>query len=275
MTDKQPDEALEKLNQGIQESRQAMQRQTMELAQEYFGDSVEGLKRQIKESRSTVERLPEQLPGGQEESFQMLFQELMTSYSKIENCLQEAEGEVASLDTESLRRQGEVEASEAALREAREHGVDLTQVEGSGEEGRVLVEDVKNAGPEASEAALREAEKRDIDLSEVEATGAGGRIIVSDVVEFAENRAASGAAQTPQAPQTVQATEDGSSKANQAKETANGQVEESSNEADWDASRVTSAARRKAEDLGVDLSGLEGSGADGLVTLKDVLGASR
>jgi pyruvate/2-oxoglutarate dehydrogenase complex dihydrolipoamide acyltransferase (E2) component len=133
MTDKQPDEALEKLNQGIQESRQAMQRQTMELAQEYFGDSVEGLKRQIKESRSTVERLPEQLPGGQEESFQMLFQELMNSYSKIENCLQEAEGEVASLDTESLRRQGEVEASEAALREAREHGVDLTQVEGSGE----------------------------------------------------------------------------------------------------------------------------------------------
>lgn len=251
MTDRQPDEALEKLNQGIQESRQTMQRQTMELAQEYFGDSVEELRWRIQESRSTIGRLPDQLPGGQEESFQMLFQELMNSYSKIENCLQQAENEVAGLDTESLRRQGEVEASEAALREAREFDVDLTQVEGSGEEGRVLVEDVKSAGPEASDAARREAEKRGIDLSGVEPSGSGGRIIVSDVVEVYESRASSGASETAQA--------------------TNGQVEEATRSA----SRITSAARRKAEDLGVDLTGLQGSGADGLVTLKDVMGAKQ
>lgn len=259
MTEGQTSEALDKLNQGIQESRQTMQRQTMELAQEYFGDSVEALRQQIKESRSTVEGLPNQLPGGQEEAFQMLFQELMNSYSKIENCLQEAEKEVAGLDTESLRRQGEVEASEAALREARERGVDLTQVEATGSGGRVVIEDVKSAEPEATEAARREAQERGIDLMQVEATGSGGRIIVSDVVDFVETKA----------------DESGASAANQPGETANGQVEQSANQAVQESARVSGAARRKAEDLGVDLSEITGSGADGLVTLKDVMGASR
>jgi predicted RNase H-like HicB family nuclease len=36
---------------------------------------------------------------------------------------------------------------------------------------------------------------------------------------------------------------------------------------------ATSAARRKAEELGVDLSQIEGTGAGGLITVRDVLGA--
>lgn len=267
MTERQPSQALEKLNQGIEESRLMMQRQTMELAQEYFGDSVRALKRQIEESRSTLEGLPDQLPGGQEEAFQMLFRDLMNSYSRIESCLEEAEREVAGLDTESLRRQGEVEASDAALREARDLGVDLTQVEGSGSGGRVVVEDVREAEPEATDAARREARKRGIDLSEVEPTGAEGRIIVSDVVELADKRA------SEEAP--AETAEDGHSEANRVGESANGQVEEAAGEAPRGASRITNAARRKAEELGVDLSGLKGSGAGGLITLKDVVGAGR
>ena len=46
MTERQT-EALEKLNQGIQESRREVQQQTMDLAQEYFGDSAEVLRDQI------------------------------------------------------------------------------------------------------------------------------------------------------------------------------------------------------------------------------------
>jgi pyruvate/2-oxoglutarate dehydrogenase complex dihydrolipoamide acyltransferase (E2) component len=34
--------------------------------------------------------------------------------------------------------------------------------------------------------------------------------------------------------------------------------------------RATNAARRKAEELGVDLSQVQGSGAGGLITLRDV-----
>ena len=85
LAENRTNEALEKLNRGVQESRQMVQQQTMKLAQDYFGDSVEELKQQIRESRSTLEGLPDQIPGGQEESFQILFQELMDNYAAIEN----------------------------------------------------------------------------------------------------------------------------------------------------------------------------------------------
>jgi pyruvate/2-oxoglutarate dehydrogenase complex dihydrolipoamide acyltransferase (E2) component len=37
--------------------------------------------------------------------------------------------------------------------------------------------------------------------------------------------------------------------------------------------KATNAAKRKAEELGVDLSGIQGSGAGGLITIKDVVQA--
>ncbi|MDQ5829869.1 MAG: E3 binding domain-containing protein [Actinomycetota bacterium] len=37
--------------------------------------------------------------------------------------------------------------------------------------------------------------------------------------------------------------------------------------------KVTNAARRKAEELGVDLSTIEGTGSGGLITIKDVTGS--
>src|SRR5215213_9854371 len=144
-------EALEKLNQGIQESKREVQHRTMNLAQDYFGGSAEALKQQINESRSTLEGLPDQIPGGREEAFQTLFQELMGNYSHMEECIDEARQNVANLDTDQIRRQGEVDATDAARREARERGVDLTKVEGTGSDGRIIVSDVVEAA-EAMEA---------------------------------------------------------------------------------------------------------------------------
>jgi len=143
--------ALERLNQGIQESRREVQQRTMNLAQDYFGESAEALKQQIKENRATLDGLPDQIPGGREEAFQTLFQELMDNYSSIEECIDEAQQNVANLDTDQIRRQGEVEATDAARREARERGVDLTKVEGTGSDGRIIVSDVVEAA-EAMEA---------------------------------------------------------------------------------------------------------------------------
>lgn len=84
----------------------------------------------------------------------------------------------------------EVEATDAAERDAEELGVDLTEVEGSGEEGRVLVEDVAEAAAEdetdATDAAERKAEELGVDLSTVEGTGADGRITVGDVDKAAK-----------------------------------------------------------------------------------------
>jgi pyruvate/2-oxoglutarate dehydrogenase complex dihydrolipoamide acyltransferase (E2) component len=262
-------DALEKLNRGIQESKQMVQKQTMRLAQDFFDDSAEEMKRQIKENRQTLEKLPGQIPGGEEESFQLLFQELMDNYGAIEQALAEARRNVANLDTESLVKQGEIEATDAARREARERGVDLTQIEGTGSGGRITVVDVvefaeQQAGeeeaaqePRASDAARRRAEELGIDLSQVEGTGSDGLITVKDVTNLVQETGS-------------EATD----LVGQVADQATGAVNQAANQVDGAAEdggpRATSAARRKAEELGIDLSQVEGSGAGGLITIKDV-----
>ena len=272
MAKNRTNEALAKLNRGIEESRQIVQQQTMKLAQDYFGDSVEELKQQIRESRSTLEGLPDQIPGGQEESFQILFQELMDNYAAIENSLNEARNNVANLDTETLRRQGEIDATDAARREAKERGLDLTQIEGTGTDGRITVDDVKKAAEategdeatgqdqKASEAAKRKAEELGIDLSQVEGTGSGGLVTVKDVTSLAEG------AQERTTGLVGQVAE----QAGDAVDQVAGQVDQAAGDG---GPRATTAARRRAEELGVDLSKVQGSGAGGLITLKDVTGA--
>ncbi len=82
----------------------------------------------------------------------------------------------------------EVEATEAAERKAEELDVDLSEVEGTGSKGQVVVEDVEEASGEekATDAARRDAEELGVDLAEVEGTGSGGRITVGDVEKAAK-----------------------------------------------------------------------------------------
>jgi pyruvate/2-oxoglutarate dehydrogenase complex dihydrolipoamide acyltransferase (E2) component len=268
-------EALEKLNRGIQESKQLVQHQTMTLAQDYFGDSIDEMKRQIRENRATLERLPDQIPGGQEESFQMLFQELMDNYEAIEQALDEANSNVSRLDSDRLMRQGEVDATDAARREARERGVDLTKVEGTGSDGRIIVSDVveaaeamedgtgedgaaTQAAQRAQDAAGQAAEKTQQAASQV--TDQAGQVAqgVQDTAQQAAGQATDAVGQTvAQADGTVdQATQ-------QAGNVTGGDGDEGP--------KATSAARRKAEDLGVDLSQIQGSGAGGIITIRDVV----
>ena len=95
-----------------------------------------------------------------------------------------------TMEKSTAETAGGVEATEAAERDAEELGVDLEEVEGTGVEGRILVEDVEEAAGEdeinATEAAGRKAEELDVDLSTVEGTGADGRITVGDVDEAAK-----------------------------------------------------------------------------------------
>jgi large subunit ribosomal protein L20 len=88
----------------------------------------------------------------------------------------------------------EVEATDAAERRAEELAVDVESVEGSGAEGRVVVEDIEEAAEEegkvhATDAAERSAEELGVDLSTVEGTGQGGRITVGDVQKAAKAQA--------------------------------------------------------------------------------------
>jgi len=289
VTEYRTSEALEKLNRGIEESKQVVQQQTMTLAKDFFGDSVQELKQQIRENRATLERLPDQIPGGQEESFQMLFQELMDNYEAIEQALDEANKNVSEIDADRLMRQGEVDATDAARREAREQGVDLTEVEGTGTDGRITVDDVRtyaesNQGEvedtaeqvteqvvKASDVARRRAEEMGVDLSQIEGTGSDGLITVKDVTS-----AAGGAAQ--QAAGTAdRAAGQATGAVGQVAAQADGAVDQATQQAgdvaggNGEGPKATNAAKRKAEDLGLDLSQIQGSGAGGIITIRDVV----
>jgi large subunit ribosomal protein L20 len=101
----------------------------------------------------------------------------------------EAEGQhVQENEAGSPPRGDEVEATGAAERKADELDVNLADVEGSGSEGRVLVEDVEEAGGEisATDAARSKAEELEVDLATVEGTGANERITVGDVENAAK-----------------------------------------------------------------------------------------
>jgi pyruvate/2-oxoglutarate dehydrogenase complex dihydrolipoamide acyltransferase (E2) component len=289
VTEYRTSEALEKLNRGIEESKQVVQQQTMTLAKDFFGDSVQESKQQIRENRATLERLPDQIPGGQEESFQMLFQELMDNYEAIEQALDEANKNVSEIDADRLMRQGEVNATDAARREAREQSVDLTEVEGTGTDGRITVDDVRtyaesNQGEvedtaeqvteqvvKASDVARRRAEEMGVDLSQIEGTGSDGLITVKDVTS-----AAGGAAQ--QAAGTAdRATGQATGAVGQVAAQADGAVDQATQQAgdvaggNGEGPKATNAAKRKAEDLGLDLSQIQGSGAGGIITIRDVV----
>ena len=104
---------------------------------------------------------------------------------------------------------GEVRASPIARRLARERGVDLERITGTGPGGRIVEEDVLTyqeappvaASPDgevrASPIARRLARERGIDLTRVTGTGPGGRIVEDDVLGYQE--APSAQAQAPQA----------------------------------------------------------------------------
>lgn len=95
---------------------------------------------------------------------------------------------------------GFVLASPAARRLAREKGIDLAQVKGSGADGMVTEADLTRfmaAAPAevlATSAARKLAEQRGLKLAEIPGTGAGGRITQQDVLDFAEHAAPQAAA---------------------------------------------------------------------------------
>jgi large subunit ribosomal protein L20 len=102
-----------------------------------------------------------------------------------------ATSETGASQTETAQSEpaaDEVVATEAAERKAKELDVDLAEVEGTGSEGQVVVEDVEDASGEekATDAARRHAEELGVDLAEVEGTGSGGRITVGDVENAAK-----------------------------------------------------------------------------------------
>ena len=106
---------------------------------------------------------------------------------------------------------GEVRASPIARRLAREQGVDLTAITGSGPGGRIVEADVLAAADAArvaaeagrvlaSPLARRLAREQGIDLETVTGTGPGGRVVEADINAVVASRAA-----VPPAPEAAPA----------------------------------------------------------------------
>src|SRR5215212_8472700 len=306
----------------------------MSLAQDYFGESAEALKQQIKENRATLDSLPDQVPGGREEAFQALFQELMDNYSAMEESIDEAQKNVANLSTDQIRRQGEIDATDAARREAKERGVDLTQVEGTGSDGRIIVSDVVEAaeameeeGGPASQAAQQAQDAAGQVAGQAQDVAGGAVQQAQDTAGQVTDQAGQAAQQAQetvgglaggqqgggplggvtdqvgQVAQGVQDTAGGAAQqaqdaagqaagqaqdaagqvAGQAQDVAGGAVQQAQDTAGQaqqaargdgaEEPRATNAARRRAEQLGLDLSTIQGTGSGGLITIRDVTGS--
>ncbi|MGD2041135.1 MAG: 2-oxo acid dehydrogenase subunit E2 [Anaerolineae bacterium] len=82
-------------------------------------------------------------------------------------------------------------ASPRARKTAREKGIDLSQVSGTGPNDRIVEQDVLDyvellaAGPKATPVAVRTAGALGVDLAALAGTGTGGRITKADVEEAA------------------------------------------------------------------------------------------
>lgn len=267
------EEALEKLERGIRESRQAVRRQNEGIARGYFDDSIEALKRGVEESRATLEGLPEQVPGGEEESFRAFVGELTEAYARIEEALDEAaesapdaEGPEGPEDRETDGHEAEETGPGDEIADGEVCGAAGAAIEEAGEAADEVVgvaeQAVDGAGetqtPRASDAARRMAQDLGVDLSQVEGTGSGGSITVRDVNRLAEAAGESDASGAVEAP-------DGDVQWDGAVE---GDEEGGDDEGE---PRATNAARRRAEELGVDLAGIRGTGAGGLITIQDVV----
>ena len=111
---------------------------------------------------------------------------------------QSSSAETVPVSAPAASNNGVVKASPLAKRLARERGVDLTEIVGTGPEGRIVEADLPALGAvtqavpaaeqgevRASPLARRLAKERGIDLSTITGTGPGGRITESDVPEHA------------------------------------------------------------------------------------------
>lgn len=283
------EEALEKLARGIEETRQVVQRQNEGLARGYFEDSIGALKQQLQDSRATLEGLPEQIPGGEEESFEALIGKLTESYARIEEALDEATENAASVDAEAPDGS---EAQDADGRETEETGSEEDATEGAvpdavaedvGEidedaveeeeeeeeevgaaEGAVGGEVVDAEGPtEASDAGEREGDKLGVELPELAGTRFSGAIAVGGVTEQAGG-VAEGA--PDRALEIIGGAALNGGEASQGEGQGVGGSEGAADEP-----KATNAARRRAQELGLDLKNIRGSGVNGLITIQDVV----
>jgi pyruvate/2-oxoglutarate dehydrogenase complex dihydrolipoamide acyltransferase (E2) component len=172
------------VSEGAQNLLQQIQQQTIQSAQDFFGESLGRIKGQLQSDRAELESLVEQVP--QEEAKQQI-QELVDSYSAIEDSVDQTAQGLGITDTVNQALQ---QLQEAVGQVAGQAGQAAQGVKDTG--GQVTQQAQQAAGgqqaqeePDATEAARQKAQELGVDLSQIEGSGSEGRITVKDVVSAA------------------------------------------------------------------------------------------
>src|SRR5215216_1238955 len=155
-----------------QNLQQQIQEQTIQSAQDFYGESLGRIKSQLQNDRAQLESLAEQMPS---EEAQAQIQELIDSYEAIESSLDQSAQDLGVEDAVNQALQQAQEAAGGADQQAQETAGQATQQAQQATGGGGQEE------PDATQAARQKAEELGVDLSKVEGSGTGGRITIRDV----------------------------------------------------------------------------------------------
>jgi pyruvate/2-oxoglutarate dehydrogenase complex dihydrolipoamide acyltransferase (E2) component len=166
----------------VQNLIQQIQEQVLKGVEDFYGKSLSSLESRLKDDRSQLEELLEQLPNSQED-VRARIEQLVASYEAIGESVQE-----------TAQQQGVEEVLSQAVQQAQEAGGQATQqaqeVAGQAtEQVQGLVGQVTEAAekePNATKAAKRKAEELGVNLHEIAVSGSDGRITLKDVMSVAQ-----------------------------------------------------------------------------------------
>jgi pyruvate/2-oxoglutarate dehydrogenase complex dihydrolipoamide acyltransferase (E2) component len=177
---------------GPQDLSQQIQEQTVSSAQNFFAESLGKLKGQLQSDRAELESLVEQIP---DEEAQVQIQEMVDSFSEIENSLDQGAQDLGIEDAVNQALQQAQDTAGQVTGQAQQAARQVTDQAGQAAEGveEAAAQQTQGAAggggqeeePNATEAARQKAEELGVDLSQVEGSGAEGRIIVKDVTSAA------------------------------------------------------------------------------------------
>jgi hypothetical protein len=236
----------------VSEGAQNLQQQIMQSVRDYFGASLGGAKAQLQDARTQLGSLAEQTP---QEEAQAEIQEMVDSYYEIESRIDQAaqdHGVEDAVNQATQQTDGQVtEQAGQAVQGAQDAAGDV-----AGQAGQVAQQAQDTAGQAAGQA------QETVGGAAQQAQEAAGQ-----TTDQAQGAVGQVAGQAGQAAQGVQDTAGQATQ--QAQQAAGGQQQGGQQQPN-----ATQAAAQKAEELGVDLSQVEGSGSGGRITVKDVTSAA-
>jgi pyruvate/2-oxoglutarate dehydrogenase complex dihydrolipoamide acyltransferase (E2) component len=229
--------------------QQTQEDQYLQEAQSFYGQSIGRVKSQVQNYRQQLEQFSQQFPEG---GAQAQVQEMLDSYSEIEGTIDRAAQDTGVEDAMSQAvektQQQMQEVAQGAAQQAQDTAGQVTgQAQEAAGQATDQVGQVAGQAQDAAGGATQQVQDAVGGVTGGGQQGGGPLGGVTDQVGQVAGQAQQAAGQAAQ-----QATGGG------------GQQQPD----------ATHAAQQKAQELGVDLSQVQGSGAGGRVTIRDVIGAT-